>query len=208
MVSTLRNGNSKGSKYSPETKEFMAVLMLSSGMKSGGYLANIVDMSKRTAQRLKSKKVSEIPFEEGLSKENIRLVLRRLQKEKVKEGISEWTLMELSWDETPCIEGLKECIVDGKIMIMGFCGKKRGLTAGKGCNFHQCFSTSIEVKHTEDLEALLEDWCFANNVSLLMLNPLNGLPGCKSMKPRPVFCLPTCMCFTKEQILELIKSIL
>jgi len=85
MVSSVKNGNRKGSRYSNATKEFMAVLTLSSGMKAGGYMANLCHMGKRAAQREKAKRIAEIHFEEGLSKSNIRLVLRRLHKEKFKD---------------------------------------------------------------------------------------------------------------------------
>jgi hypothetical protein len=111
-------------------------------------------------------------------------------------------------DESPFLKGLNlKLHEDGSIYILGLCGKH----PPPGQKHHECFNSGIKVTSREEFIAATKDYRLGNNVSLVMLTPLNPPPRNKDKKrvrSLPVYCLCTCLCSTKDDMKKLINDLI
>lgn len=136
----------------------------------------------------------------GISLNNIKLVFDTWDEFLGSEDASK-VLYEISMDETPCLDGYALQLEgeEQKKILIGACGDKH-----EKDRKHECFGKSYRIKYLEDIFKVVEEACCANNVSLIMLNPINN----KKLPKLPIALLPTCMSFKKEDMIEMWDKLL
>jgi hypothetical protein len=136
-----RTGNRKGARHKFGKELTTAINFISGGLAASGVLVEKLQlkMSKSAAQRGNAEAIKEIQFKEGVHEDNIEYVLRIYQNAKGEKYKDINTLLELSWDETPNIQGLLAALDDDddKVLVYGFCGEEG--------DTHKCFSRSVTV---------------------------------------------------------------
>lgn len=204
--SLFRTGKKNGYRQSA-TKDLATAINFTSGglAASGVAICKLgLEISKSTVQRANAEAISSIPFEDGINFTNIEFAMKLLHEAKVAKGKGHViTNLELSMDESPIIEGYTaQPGPDGNyIVIRGPCGKK-------GDN-HECFTPSISIHNREEFMAMINDYEVSNNLSVIMLNPVNYPDGVdpKDLKPLPIYVLGTCNTFKSKDILKLLRQI-